>query len=350
MWKWAQRREWLVILLAGVVILRIPSLFEPYWYGDEGVYLTIGRAITQGVPLYKGIHDNKPPFLYLLAAIAGGDQFWFKFIALAWSLATVAAFAGLTETVWKGKKRVVVASTIVFAALSTLPLWEGNIANAELFFLLPSILAWKYLWSKNGGGWVLFGGILLGLGALFKMPVILEAGVWPLVWWVKKDKDWFKKSVILATGVMLPIAISGAYFVAVGAGREYWMAAWAQNLPYLSSWKAQTGTGIYSLKGRMLVLAGIATVLIGLRKKLGVTALAIGWWWAVTLFAALLSGRPYPHYLLQAAPATALGVGLLISGEKAVGVAGVVLIGLILGLFKFWMYNCRTKGSRKRIF
>ena len=48
------------------LILRLPSLFEPYWYADEGIYLTIGNALRRGEILYSQIHDNKPPFYTIL--------------------------------------------------------------------------------------------------------------------------------------------------------------------------------------------------------------------------------------------------------------------------------------------
>ena len=71
--------NWLVIILAVVIILRIPTFFEPYSYGDEMIYLTLGEGMSQGIPLYSGLHDNKPPLLYILAAISG-RLFWFKAI------------------------------------------------------------------------------------------------------------------------------------------------------------------------------------------------------------------------------------------------------------------------------
>ncbi|MBD3279784.1 MAG: hypothetical protein GF390_03690, partial [Candidatus Pacebacteria bacterium] len=32
-------------LLSVIAILRLPNFFEPYWYGDEAIYLTIGNAL-----------------------------------------------------------------------------------------------------------------------------------------------------------------------------------------------------------------------------------------------------------------------------------------------------------------
>ena len=47
--KWLVVHEAILIILGVVVFLRVPSLFEPYWYGDEGIYLTIGRAMRSGM-------------------------------------------------------------------------------------------------------------------------------------------------------------------------------------------------------------------------------------------------------------------------------------------------------------
>src|SRR3990167_10011079 len=90
----------LVIVLLIVTLLRIPSLFEPHWYGDEGIYLTLGMAVRQGLTLYRDIHDNKPPLLYLVAAVAG-TQFWFKFILMLLHLTTIVAFYHLSRLLFQ---------------------------------------------------------------------------------------------------------------------------------------------------------------------------------------------------------------------------------------------------------
>ena len=69
--------NWVVGILALVFIIRIPSFFEPYYYGDEMIYMSLGQGVRQGMTLYKDLHDNKPPLLYLTAA-ASGNIFWFK--------------------------------------------------------------------------------------------------------------------------------------------------------------------------------------------------------------------------------------------------------------------------------
>src|SRR6185436_10445878 len=92
--------NWLAVILTGVLLLRIPNLFEPYSYGDEMIYVTLGNAIRRGLTLYKDIHDNKPPLLYFLAAITG-NLFWFKVSLMIFSLITVYLFWKLTTKLFE---------------------------------------------------------------------------------------------------------------------------------------------------------------------------------------------------------------------------------------------------------
>ncbi len=341
--KWVHRWEGLLIILALVSFLRIPSLFEPYWYGDEGIYLTLGQAVNRGEVLYKQIHDNKPPMIYWTAALALGNLFWFKFLAWWTGMVGTIVMYLMCEKVLGEKSKGVFWTTTLFALLTTIPLLEGNIANAELFFIPFTVGATYLVWDKEAG-WirVFLAGILFGLGGLFKIPALFEAGVWPIVWIVEKDKLWFKKCLVLSLGALLPIVGSGVYFAGLGALKEYLVAAWAQNIPYLSSWRSGGGeSGIFSLKGRLVVLFIWLGAITGLGKRWGRTGLIVGVWGGISLFAALLSGRPYPHYLIQVGGIIALCVGIIVWGEKrwtwpSAGIISMVLASVMV--FKFWMY------------
>ena len=51
---------WMVFGLCFLfVVLRFPSLFEPNWYGDEGIYQSIGFGLRSGRQFYTGVWDNK---------------------------------------------------------------------------------------------------------------------------------------------------------------------------------------------------------------------------------------------------------------------------------------------------
>ena len=340
--NWIEKYKFLIIILCLTALARIPSLFEPYWYGDEAIYLTIGQAIKSGIPLYYGIHDNKPPFIYVITALAEGNQFWFKFIALWWVLATIIVFYKFSQKVFDRQKWVILASGL-FALLICWPKLEGNIANAELFFLLPTISAMYILWVKPTFKAILVAGVCLGLGSLFKMPAILEAGIWPLVWFFGKDNKWFLKSLILVVGILIPIGFSAGYFGIAGSLKEYLTAAWAQNLPYLSSWKvAGEEKGLFSLTGRLTATAIWIIVILILSKKQEARFRIMGLWAIIGLFATLLSGRPYPHYMLQSAGVLAVSGVLVFAGKKRERGLGIIVMTAFLAaavLFKFYDYQ-----------
>jgi len=87
----------------------------------------------------------------------------------------------------------------------------------------------------------------------------------------------------------------------------------------------------------VVLIAGIVVV----NKRLKKQAIIVGTWWIVTLFAALLSGRPYPHYLLQMAGVLTCGAVILASGKRwergLVAILIVVFAGAIT-FFRFWVY------------
>ena len=66
---WCNKHEWVIFLVMMVIMLRIPSLFMPHYYGDEEIYFVMGRAWRSGIPLYHAMFDHKPPLIYILAGI-----------------------------------------------------------------------------------------------------------------------------------------------------------------------------------------------------------------------------------------------------------------------------------------
>lgn len=334
--KWIVKWEVLLFILIGVAIFRIPNLFEPYWYGDEGIYLGIGQAINSGVTLYSEIHDNKPPFIYWIAALTAGEQFWYRLVFFFWMIVTTIVFWFVAHKVTPKTGGL---ATILFAIFTTWPTWEGNIANAELFFLLPVLIGF-WLTSTFVPKKIFLGGIFYGLAILFKVPAGFSLFVWPLFWLLEKRSDWLKKCLWLGLGVLAPVAITFGVAYFQGAIREYMVSAWLQNIPYLSSWQGSATVGIMSMKVRLVALVFVLAVTLGLSSRWGKHATILSVWAVFDLFSALLSTRPYPHYLLQMTPALALLVGLAVQEARARLMAGLVVVLLVLSVigFKFYQY------------
>ena len=335
--------NWLAILLFICLLLRIPSFFEPYYYGDEMIYLTLGQGIRQGVPLYSGLHDNKPPVLYLIAALAG-SLVWFKvFLAVA-SLISIVLFAKIV------KKKLPV---ILFALFTTLPILEGNTANAENFMMAFSlgaiyILLSKKLNIKN----LIVSGSLFGISFLTKVPALFDLPVIIIFWLITTSFNKInivkviKNSFYIILGFLVPIILSLAWYALSGHLGDYIKAAFMQNVGYVSSWRPEDFQKSFLVKNAPLLIRflvaslGIVITFI-FRKKLSKTFILASVWLILTLFAVTLSERPYPHYLLQSIGPIAIFLSILFT-RKTVE-QSLVVIPLLVALFvpvyyKFWYY------------
>ena len=339
--------HWLILLLVLVFFLRLPSLFEPFTYGDEGIYLTLGQAVRKGLVLYRDIHDNKPPMLYLVAALAGNFSIY-RLILFFWSFATIFIFYKFCQLLFNKNKQAIIISTVAFAVLTSLHNFEGNIANAENFMMLPTIAAFYLVLKKRQSKktWFL-AGCLLSLAALFKIPAGFDF-LALLILAVLINKK-FNLGVIvrrwlgMTVGFLLPILFSLGYYATQGAFNQYLRAAFLQNIPYLASWasdKPQTMGLPLALITRTSLLLTVVILLFIRRKKIATEIKLIVLWFFFSLFAALLSGRPYPHYLLQVLPALSLSFGLL-SGKKKQKMIPLTLLVFFISaflFFRFWYY------------
>lgn len=353
LWKWIEKNEGLVLLLLLTIILRIPSLYEPYWYGDEGIYLVLGQALKKGLVFYRDIHDNKPPLLYLLAALAG-NVFYFRLLLMIWFGVATGLFFRLMQLLLPKMKKAWYVSTLAMIGLTTLN--EGNIANAEIFIVLPVVwgmgLAFEAVRKKERKWQKWLGvGLIFSIGFFLKVPAgfeFLAVIIW-LGLFEKGLKD--KRIWWLSLGFLLPIVISIIYYAVVGGLEPYVRSALLQNIGYLSSWR--TGEHASGLAGNgLMIRAGMTALILGIfywwtkKIKLPAGAKLVITWFLMAMFGALLSERPYPHYLIQpVVPGAILLTYLLLVKRKALKLM-VVFLGLLTGLaiyqIKFWHYPLLT--------
>jgi len=343
--------KWLLGILALVLILRIPSFFEPYYYGDEMIYLTLGQGVRQGMTLYKDIHDNKPPLLYLTAAVAG-NLFWFKAILAFWNIITIAVFYKLSEKLFSKNEKLQKISTFIFAILTTIPLFEGNIVNSELFMIGFSLIAFFILLSENlNFKRIYLAGFLFGIGTLFKIPAAFDAPVIVIYWLITNDfKDWgrvVKNTIILALGFVTPILFTFGWYFLRGALLEYIKAAFLQNVGYLSSFRpGDVQKPFYVRNAPLLIRASIVLfgsfILYLSRKKLSKNFILFCVWTLLGLFAVTLSERPYPHYFIQILAPVSFLLGMFFADktvEQSLVVLPLALSFLVPVYYKFYYYQ-----------
>jgi len=358
--RWIEKNEWLILLSLLALILRIPSLIEPYWYGDEGIYLVLGQAIRKGLVLYKDIHDNKPPLLYLLAALAG-NVFYFRLILMVWFGATVTVFYRLMQVLFPKNNKAWGLSTLTMIILTTLA--EGNVANAEIFMALPTttamLIAYQSVKSKppkKGWKWLSVG-VLLAAAFLLKVPAVFD--LMALVVWlaifeknkvleiIKSLKD--KRIWLIVVGFLLPVAMSIGYYYQRGAGERYFRSALGQNIGYLASWNTgehsasgfATESGL--IKRAVVLLIGLSLFYPLARKyKLSSGAKLTVGWFMCAMFGALLSERPYPHYLIQPVIPLSILLSFFVFGSRKLLKAVVLTVMAVAGIYyyqiRFWYY------------
>lgn len=329
--------SWIAItILLTFFILRLPSLFEPYWYGDEGIYETIGLALTNGRTLYTQIWDNKPPLLYLTYALVHGSQFLVRFLSLFAGLVTIPIFYLLAKKLFTNKLAASMA-TLIFAILFGLPTFEGNIANAENFMLLPIVLAGLLVYSSckkiltrelRDLRPIILAGFILGIAVLYKVVAIFDFSAFFLflliatyekgltltniVNYIKRTQSIF---VVLIISFVTPFIISIIYFVFVGGLSEYFQAVFGSTVGYVG-YKNTFIIPQGLLIGKILCLSIFLLILFIKRRNLSLTNLFICSWLGFSLFNSFFSQRPYTHYLLMLIPVFSLLVGQLVNQKN----------------------------------
>lgn len=342
---------WFVIFILFLFfILRLPSLFEPLWYGDEGIYQVIGTSLNNGKLLYAEIFDNKPPLLYWLYAILNSDQFTIRLASLIFGVLSIVIFFLLSKKLFGNtKNKIHFVTTFVFAVLFGLPTFEGNIANAENFMLLPIIISAFFILNVkkqapnrpliNHSSLILnpyfFSGLLLGIAFLFKIVAIFDFAAFFIFYFII-NFDSLKKIIrppAIIIGFSLPILAVSLFFILNNTFIDFMNAAFFTNISYVSYGNKIGGTPLL-LFVKLILLVGFTLYIFAKRKKFDTTILFISIWFAFSLFNALFSQRPYTHYLLVLIPSFSLMIGLILLDKKHQKIIAIIFIIVLLTITK----------------
>jgi hypothetical protein len=337
----------LLFLLLLLFILRLPNYFEPYWYGDEGIYLTIGTALTHGRELYAEIVDHKTPLIYFFAQVS--DQLYFRLLLTAWMLLSTVLFYALACRL-HGERLSATLATLVFVVFTTLPWFEGNIPNGELFvigfvllggvLMLKSTLFQRFLSTNTipttapkQTHFVFLAGLSFGLAILTKVPGLFDMLAFLSVGFLlltnsvsfSPTQDRSFKKLALETTEQVMIVLAGAataiiasilFFYSRGTLAAYLEYGLLYNFRYAGSFglpfEHPLLLAAFSLPGKGIITAGSIFIVVLLRRFLRPVHQFALIWFSLALFASLLSNRPYPHYFLQVVPPLALLLGSIV--------------------------------------
>ncbi len=353
--KLCNKHEWIIFLVIIVIVLRLPSFIMPHYYGDEEIYFVMGRAWANNVPLYKAVFDHKPPLIYIMAGIAP-TMLAFRGLLAAVMVVHTIFFWKLAQLFWaKTRPSLAYLSSFIFVMLTTLPTLEGLTVNAELLMMMPVTIAAVILWNAKMTEWkkFLIAGLLGGIGWLFKIPVVFDMVAIGLYFFVFKKKTLVEgiraifswSFLAYAVAFVTPLMLTFVYYYLKGTGPDYLATVLTVNLGYVSSWSTNTYTFNPFKSGlvvRGTVLAIYTLVLYLFRKKLDLSFVFATLWFGFSLFGALLSARPYPHYLQEVVAPTALLLPFIFVAENLITWTFIAAIVVISGLteyqIKFWGY------------
>lgn len=148
-----------------------------------------------------------------------------------------------------------------------------------------------------------------------------------------------------AVGFVAPLALTFVYYYLKGSGLSYLETVISVNLGYVSSWSTSSYTfnpfksGLV-VRGTILLIFTIWLYLT--RRRLDRSFTFVLLWFAFSLFGALLSDRPYPHYLQEPIVPFALLLPYLFVAETvwawSLIAAVVTMLGLMQQQIKFGAY------------
>lgn len=339
------KTAWFLLLTCFIfALLRLPSLIEPHWYGDEGIYQVVGRALDSGRMLYKEIWDNKPPLLYLLYALLGGNLFGIKLLSLLFGLFSVISFYFLSTKIFKNQN-IRFLSTFIYSVLFGLPVLEGNIANAENFMLLPIIICAYLIFSYSESkkiSTLLIAGVLLAFAFATKVVAVFDFAAF-LFFLILANHSHGKITIskhlfYFFLSFVSIMTIFACYFIVNGAFQEYLSSVFFQNISYVGEQNRLIfPLGILLIKTVILFIL-VATLFLN-KKRLSKQTIFIYLWTIFSLYNAFFSERAYTHYMLVALPAFALLVGHFFDKARTRVLDGLIIIGIsIVAYYYFQIY------------
>jgi len=307
------------------LLLRIPSLFEPYWYGDEGVYQAVAILINSGADLYSGAWENKPPLLLIIYALLNSDQFLIRSLSLIFGIVSIWFFFFISKKLFIRSKYAPFVSTLFYSLVFGTRIIEGNIANAENFMILPIligaflVLSGENLKKSRQALTYFSAGLLLSFAFLIKIVAVFDFLAFGFYLFINSLKD-FKKDLTykilpFILGFLSPILITVTYFFFTDHFKQFTEAFLFCNISYfVLNNNFIFPQSFFFLKVFLLFIILLSIFLY--RNKIDKKILFISVWFAFSIFDAFFSQRPYTHYLIMLLPAFSLMVGSVIEFKK----------------------------------
>ncbi len=329
-----------VIIIALVVILRLPTLLPSLYNSDEGYYGIIANDTLDGGTFYRTAVDTKPPGIYYIYVavfkVAGKNNLLavhvLAILVVAATALVVRRIGARVRDDWSGAWSGIGYAIFVHAYRPG----DTLTANTEIFaslFLALSVLAFLQGERKAGWGWMFLSGTLVGVATLIRQPSAVTLGAMlaylGYLWLIPRYQS-LGRIVAAGSGLIIGfIAVIAAlawYYQWQGNLHDAYLWAWAFAVRYV---EAET-TFLYVLKRLVTVhlavmLAwgllwcfGIRQVIETLRsfrrRRAVPTEQVLLILWLVLSYLAIFIGWRFPgHYHLAVLPPLSILAGQVFS-------------------------------------
>lgn len=339
--KLIQNNKLILIAIGMFIFLRIPSLFEGFWYPDEGFYAAQAEAILRGKDLYVGAWDHKPPmmvWIYTFAGTLGWDigYVFVKLLNISAGVFTILVFEKLLSRL-KIKRNFKNIILFVFVIFLGTPLLEGNLANSEVFFI-PATISILYLSLFSKRPYLV--GLLLSYSFLIKPQAFVESIAIVLLvaifdFWKKRKEFEIRYYLKLFLTFFIVLVFFISYMLLKGTFDDFIDATFMTNFRYIELEENASYWNIVKIAGSALIFyyALIKLFKNQVSRNVFVVFLIL----VVDITLVTLSGRPYMHYLIQLLPISliSLSIYLQIKPTNKVHLAELLLGFLLLITFLF---------------
>jgi hypothetical protein len=238
-----------VIIIALVVILRLPTLLPSLYNADEGYYGIIANDTLDGGTFYRTAVDTKPPGIYYIYVavfkVAGKNNLLAVHVL---AILVVAATALVVRRIgtrvvddWSGAWSGIGYAVFVHAYRpgDTLP------ANTEIFaslFLALSVLAFLHGQKKPGWSSLFLSGALVGVATLIRQPSAVTLGAMlaylVYLWLIPRYQSLGRVLAVgsvLIIGFIVVIAALACYYEWLGNLHDAYLWAWAFAIRYVEA-------------------------------------------------------------------------------------------------------------------
>jgi hypothetical protein len=324
-----QLTRWRLWLLAGVALLRLPTLAEPRWGSDDAFFTTVAWSMSRGVPLYRGVYDNSPPGIYWLyrAFVALGASSHHIVVQVA---ALVAVLAVTLLTFEIGRRlldaRQGLAAAGITGVILSLPTLDGDLFNVEMAGL-PFLLAAILVAMRPSVLSAVAAGFFLAAAVIIRPTYVIDGLMVLLLLAAQAPR--LRRLAAAAVAAMSFALVSAAVLALQGSLAAYVSVVLPSDHAY---WLWSNGGQVAPFALRVLALGSAAALAVFLfRERPG--ARMLGLWVPLSLIAASSTPRELTHYALEAAPPVALAAAALAARLRpraaAVMVAGAASVATL---------------------